>query len=330
MSIARRHLLATALAAAVPALTGVPALAQESAADFPSRPIKIIVPFAPGASNDALARLVGTHIAETLKQPVVVENRVGAGGDIGMGLAARSKADGYTLLMTSNAATVSTATKKKPVIDMLKDLQPLTMIGTQPMLLVSGPNLGVDNLSAFVAAAQASPEKYSFATPGAATPHHLTFELVSASKNLRMIHVPFPGTAQALNEVLADRVSVALATTASGGPLVQQGRLKVLGVVAKQRLKDYPNVPTLIEAGLGDLESGFWYGFTAPAGLPAPTAAKLNTALAAALALPAVREQVRKMDIDMNPMQGPAFGAFIAADYYRWQKVAQKANIAID
>lgn len=323
----KRRLMLSALLGGLPVLSSH---AQEAASGYPSRPIKIIVPFGPGASNDTLARVIGAQISETLKQPVVVENRTGAGGDIGMGQAARSKADGYTLLMTSNAATVSTATKKRPVIDMLKDLQPLTMIGTQPMLLVCSANLGVDNLAAFVNAAQASPDKYSFATPGAATPHHLTFELISSAKHLKMIHVPFPSTGQALNEVLADRVSLALATTASGGQLVQQGRLKVLAVVAAQRLKDYPGVPTLIEAGLGDLESGFWYGFTAPPGLPAPIAAKLNAAFAAALALPAVSEQVRKMDIDINPLQGAAFGNVIATDYKRWKAVAQKSNIAID
>lgn len=317
-------------AAILAALCVGKAAAQEGAADFPSRPIKIIVPFGPGASNDTIARLAAAHASDILKQPVVVENRTGASGDIGMALAAKSKPDGYTILMTSNAATVSTATKKRPAIDMLKDLQPLVMVGVQPMLLVAAPNIGFDSFAAFVNAAKAAPEKYSYATPGAGTPHHLTFELISGAKGLKMIHVPFAGTGQSLNEVLADRVSLALATTSSAGPFVQQGRLKVLGVVSKRRLKEYPTVPTLIEGGLADLESGFWYGFTVPSGVPPAIAAKLTNALNVALSVPSVKEQIRKMDIDMNPLQGPMFGGFIAADYRKWRGVAQKSGIAIE
>lgn len=322
-----RRLISAAL---LGAFLCAPALANESAADFPSRPMKIIVPFGPGASNDTLARMLGAQLQESFKQPVVVENRTGASGDIGLRQAATSKPDGYTLLLTSNAATVSTATKKRPVVDLLKDLQPLTLIGTQPMLLVTSAKSAINNTSDFVKLAQSAPDRLSYATPGTATPHHMAFELISAAKDLKMVHVPFPGTGPAINEVMAERIDLTMATATSGGPLVQTGRIKVLAAVSKQRLKDYPNVPTLIEAGLGELESGFWYGVTAPAGLPAPIAAKLNAALAAALAQPAVKEQIRKLDIDLNPLQGPAFGAYIAADYQRWKRVAQTANINLD
>jgi tripartite-type tricarboxylate transporter receptor subunit TctC len=322
-----RRLISAAL---LGAFIASPALAQESAADFPSRPIKIIVPFGPGASNDTLARMLGAQMQESLKQPVVVENRTGASGDIGLRQAATSKPDGYTLLLTSNAATVSTASKKRPVVDLMRDLQPLTLIGSQPMLLVTSAQSSINSTADFVKLAQSAPDRLSYATPGTATPHHMTFELISAAKGLKMVHVPFPGTGPAVNEVMAERIDLTLATQTSGGPLVQSGRLKVLAAVSKQRLKDYPNAPTLIEAGLGELETGFWYGVTAPAGLPAPIAAKLNAALAAALAQPAVKEQIRKLDIELNPIQGPAFGAFINADYQRWKKVAQTANINID
>ena len=224
MSITRRALTMLMLAAA----THGAATAQTD--DFPSRPLKIIVPFSPGASNDTLARLSAQHLTDILKQSVVVENRPGASGDIGLVMAARSKPDGYTLLLTSNAATVSTATKKRPAVDLAKELQPLALIGTQPMLLVASTESGLNTFEDFINAAKSQPGKLSFATPGAATPHHMALELISSAKGLQMIHVPFPGTSPALNEVLAGRVSVTLATKVSAGPFVQQGRLKVLAV----------------------------------------------------------------------------------------------------
>lgn len=330
MTTRRSLLLAAASQGLILPLAARAQATDASAADFPNRPIRIVVPYAPGASNDGIARLVATHLQESLKQPVVVENRTGAGGDIGTAYVAKSKADGYTLLMTSNAAGVSSATKRKPAFDMLADLQPLVMVGSQPMLLVAAPNLGFSSLTQFFAAAKAEPSKFSYGTPGMGTPHHLTFELISSSRGLKMIHVPFAGTAQVLNEVMADRVSLTLGTQASAGGLVQQGRVKLVGVVAPKRLKEYPNVPTLIESGVPELESGFWYGFTAPTGLPPSVAAKLNSAISAALAQPAVAEKISKMDIDANNLQGAEFGRFIATDYRRWKNVSQKADLLIE
>lgn len=307
-----------------------PAKAQEDAGEFPSHPIKIIVPFGPGASNDTIARLVAESAAKVLKQPIVVQNRPGASGDIGTALAAKSKPDGYTILMTSNAATASTATKKVPAIDMLNDLQPLVMVGVQPMLLVAGQNFEFDNLSEFAKVASSHSDKYSYATPGAGTPHHLTFELISDALKVKMLHVPFAGTGQSLIEVLAGRVSLALATASSAGSFVKEGRLKVLGVISKKRLREYPAVPTLIEEGMSDLESGFWYGFTAPSGLPPKVADKLIQALRTALSEESVKDKIKQIDVETTLMQGPEFGEFIAADYKKWRNISKKSNIRID
>lgn len=304
----------------------VPALAQVEAG-YPSRPIKIIVPYAPGATNDILPRIIAPHMAEILKQPVIVENKPGAGGDIGVAFVAKGKPDGYTLLMTSNVAGVSAATKRTPPYDIPTELAPVGLIGNQPMLLVSANPAPFTSLQDFVRQAKPSPEKYSYGTPGVGTLHQVAFEQMSAAYGIKMIHVPFTGITQALTETSTGRVTLTFGTPASAGALLQKGSIKVLAVTTKNRLPAYPDAPTFTESGVPGMEAGFWYGFTMAAGTPAPIAAKLQDAFAKALANPEVAAAVRKLDVDVMHMTPAQFGDMMVADYRKWKKIATDANL---
>ncbi len=307
-------------------LAAMPALAQVEAG-YPSRPIKIIVPYAPGATNDILPRIIAPHMAEILKQPVIVENKPGAGGDIGVAFVAKGKPDGYTLLMTSNVAGVSAATKRTPPYDIPTELAPVGLIGNQPMLLVSANPAPFTSLQDFVRQAKPSPEKYSYGTPGVGTLHQVAFEQMSAAYGIKMIHVPFTGITQALTETSTGRVTLTFGTPASAGALLQKGSIKVLAVTTKNRLPAYPDAPTFTESGVAGMEAGFWYGFTMAAGTPAPIAAKLQDAFAKALANPEVAAAVRKLDVDVMHMTPAQFGDMMVADYRKWKKIATDANL---
>lgn len=307
-------------------VAAVPALAQVEAG-YPSRPIKIIVPYAPGATNDILPRIIAPHMAEILKQPVIVENKPGAGGDIGVAFVAKGKPDGYTLLMTSNVAGVSAATKRTPPYDIPTELMPVGLIGNQPMLLVSANPAPFTSLQDFVRQAKPSPEKFSYGTPGVGTLHQVAFEQMGAAYGIRMIHVPFTGITQALTETSTGRVTLTFGTPASAGALLQKGSIKVLAVTTKNRLPAYPDAPTLTESGVPGMEAGFWYGFTMAAGTSAPIAAKLQDAFAKALANPEVAAAVRKLDVDVMHMTPAQFGDMMVADYRKWKKIATDANL---
>ncbi|MBI2725008.1 MAG: hypothetical protein HYX42_02040 [Polaromonas sp.] len=307
-------------------VAAVPALAQVEAG-YPSRPIKIIVPYAPGATNDILPRIIAPHMAEILKQPVIVKNKPGAGGDIGVAFVAKGKPDGYTLLMTSNVAGVSAATKRTPPYDIPTELMPVGLIGNQPMLLVSANPAPFTSLQDFVRQAKPSPEKFSYGTPGVGTLHQVAFEQMGAAYGIRMIHVPFTGITQALTETSTGRVTLTFGTPASAGALLQKGSIKVLAVTTKNRLPAYPDAPTLTESGVPGMEAGFWYGFTMAAGTSAPIAAKLQDAFAKALANPEVAAAVRKLDVDVMHMTPAQFGDMMVADYRKWKKIATDANL---
>lgn len=314
--------------AACLAAVAAPALAQVEAG-FPSRAIKIIVPYAPGATNDILPRLIAPHMSEILKQPVVVENKPGAGGDIGVAFVAKGKPDGYTLLMTSNVAGVSAATKRNSPYEM-SELAPVGLIGNQPMMLVSANPAPFTSLQDFVRQAKPTPEKFSYGTPGVGTLHQVAFEFISAAYNIKMIHVPFTGITQALTETSTGRVTLTFGTLASSAALLQKGSIKVLAVTAKNRLPAYPDAPTFNEAGVPGLESGFWYGFTMAAGTPAPIAKQISDAFAKAMANAEVIAAVRKLDVDVTPMSPAQFGDMMMADYRKWKKIATDANLVVN
>ncbi|CAG9263048.1 Bug family tripartite tricarboxylate transporter substrate binding protein [Paraburkholderia caribensis] len=297
---------------------------------FPSHPIRIVVPYTPGGVNDVVARVLASGLTEQLHQPVIVENRSGAGGDLGTLYVMRQPADGYTLLMTSNAVGISTAVKKKPAFDATKDLQPVSFVGTQWMTLVASPAFGPKNVQELVALAKSKPGGISCATPGPGTPHQLAMEFFKHNAGVDLLMVPFQGSAPALTEVMAGRVAIYFAAVSSADPYVRSGKLKVLGVTGHRRLSIYPNVPTFAESGVPNMDFGFWYGLTAPKGTPPAVVSKLHDAVAAVMQTPKVQAVMREQALEVEPKSTDEFAKLISDDVSNLRAVKKAANIQID
>lgn len=303
----------------------------EQAKNFPSKPIRIVVPYTAGATNDALPRAIAPRMEQILGQTVIVENRPGAGGDIGVDHVIRSEADGYTILLTSNAAvTRAVAAGANSKYDVQKDLRPVMLVGDQPMILVTGTDFAANTMQELLAAAKKNPEGLSYGSPGAGTPHQLSSELMNVHAGVKMLHVPFKGTAPALIEIAAGRLSYTWGTVASAGPMMKDKRVKALGVTAKQRISEFPDVPTLTESGIPGLESGFWYGLTVPAGAPDAIVNKLYDAARQAVADPAVAERIQGLGVMIDPKSPTEFAQLIADDMQKWTKVVETAGITLE
>lgn len=303
----------------------------EQAKNFPSKPIRIVVPYTAGATNDALPRAIAPRMEQILGQTVIVENRPGAGGDIGVDHVIRSEADGYTILLTSNAAvTRAVAAGANSKYDVQKDLRPVMLVGDQPMILVTGTDFAANTMQELLAAAKKNPEGLSYGSPGAGTPHQLSSELMNVHADVKMLHVPFKGTAPALIEIAAGRLSYTWGTVASAGPMMKDKRVKALGVTAKQRISEFPDVPTLTESGIPGLESGFWYGLTVPAGTPDAIVNKLYDAARQAVADPAVAERIQGLGVMIDPKSPTEFAQLIADDMQKWTKVVETAGITLE
>jgi len=248
----RREFLRTT-GAAIAAVSLVPGIAK--AAGYPDRPIKIIVPFAPGGPTDIMARIVTTHLGEAIGGTFVVENRPGAGGNIGIGIAAHAEPDGYTLLITSSAYFVNPSLYAKIPYDPYKDFAPIAELGTSPNVILVDPKLGVNSIADLVARAKANPNELNYASPGIGTTPHLSGELFKIVASVNLTHVPFSGAGPAIQAVLAGTTQIAFAALPPAHPHIESGALKALAVTGEQRWFDLPNVPTMIELGYKDFVS---------------------------------------------------------------------------
>ncbi|HYP84311.1 tripartite tricarboxylate transporter substrate binding protein [Variovorax sp.] len=316
--------MAAVLAASLP----VAALAQ---AAWPgAKPITLIVPYSAGGSVDFNARLVAQRLGERLKQSVVVENVAGAGGVIGVAKAAAATPDGYTIVAGPDSVMaigrlVNPAAYR---FDPLKDLAPVGMINTAPMVLVARPGLPARDWSQFVALAKAAPGKYNYATSGVGTVLQLAMEQIKQREGISVAHVPYRGGAQIATDVIGDQVDLAMLVSISALPHVSSGRLKALGVTSAQRLETLPQVPAFGEMpGLKGFSMLSWTGLFAPAGTPAPVIRQLNEALDAVLAEPEVRAKLREQGALPGSGSPEDLGKFVQAEYARNQKIVQDANI---
>jgi tripartite-type tricarboxylate transporter receptor subunit TctC len=238
------------------------------AANYPDRPIKIIVPFAPGGPTDIMARIVATHLGEAIGGTLVVENRPGAGGNIGIGIAAHADPDGYTLLITSSAYVVNPGLYAKIPYDPYKDFAPIAELGTSPNVILVDPKLGVNSIADLVARAKANPNELNYASPGIGTTPHLSGELFKITAGVNLTHVPFSGAGPAIQAILAGTTQVAFAALPPAHPHIESGALRALAVTGEHRWFDLPNVPTMIELGYKDFISDTLQGFLAPAKTP--------------------------------------------------------------
>lgn len=321
----RRNFLAGAVGAALAPLAW-PVGAQPA---WPVRPLRLVVPFPPGGLIDTMARLIGPRLAQALGQPVVVDNRPGAGGNIGAAEVARAPADGYTLLMASPPLTISPALYKSLPYQPAQ-IAPIALLGRVPNVLLVNPASGIASVADLTARARAQPGKLNYASNGNGTSLHLSAELYKSNTGTFLTHIPYRGAAAALTGLLSGEVDMMFDNLPSAIGQIQAGRLKALAVTTARRSPVLPHVPTLAEVGVPGFDVSAWFGLAGPAGLPVPVVAQLERLIARIAADPEVVATMARQGADPAPMDSPALRAFMAADAARWKKVADFAGIRLD
>lgn len=300
------------------------ALAQ---VQYPNRPLRIIVPSAVGGAADTVARVIAQPLAERLGQPVVVENRAGAGTVIGAEAVAKSAPDGHTLLIGLPALAINPSIYKKLPYDALRDFTPITQAVSQPNLLVVHPSLPAKSVKELIALAKARPGELVFASSGVGASSHLTIELFLLMTGTRMLHVPYKGPTPGVIDLMAGRVSVMAPSTIATLPHVRSGRLRALGVTTATRAVGLPDIPTVAEAGVPGYESVSWFGLVAPAGTPKEVIARLHQETVAILRTPDIKERLARDGTEVVAGSPEEFDAYIRAEIVKWAKVVKNAGI---
>lgn len=305
-------------------LTSAPSQAQP----LPAKPLKFIVPFGPGGSGDTLARLIGQHLSERIGQPVVAENRMGAGGNIGADVVAKSEPDGTTLLMGANYVTIAPSLYKKMSYDPIKDLVPVTMIGSIPFVLVVNNAVNARSVAELIALAKSKPNEFAYATPGLGTSTHLATELFKQQTGTEIRHVPYRANPLAMNDVIGGQIQVFFDFVTTGAPQVRADKVRGLGTTGLKRSHVLPELPTMVEAGVPGFEVSTWIAVFAAGGTPRPIVNRLHNELTAILALPAVKERLGTLGYDIAAQGPDELAAVVKADTAKWAAVIEKAGIA--
>ncbi len=304
------------------------AWAQEAVTAYPNRPIRIIVTFPPGGPTDIIARSVGQKLSEAWNQPVVVDNRAGAGGNIGTDLAAKSAPDGYTLLLSNfGPLAISPFVYSKLPYDPVRDLTPITLAATSWFFVVSNPSIPATSLKDLIALAKAKPGQLAFSSAGNASPSHLAGALFQSSAGVSLIHVPYKGGVPSVGAVIGGETQLAIESPPPIVPQVKAGKLRGLAAARANRSPLLPEVPTAGEAGLPGFEVGSWYGFHAPAGTPGPIIAKLHAEMVKAMQTAELRERFASVGADMIANTPQQFGAFVEAELKKWGAVIKAAGV---
>ena len=298
------------------------------AQDYPSKPIKLIVPFPAGGPNDIIARVVGARMSELLGQPMVVENRSGAGGVTGTDAVAKAEPDGHTVAITSaGALAISASLGEKLPYDATRDLKPVTLVATVPELLVVAADVPAASVSELVALAKGRPGKLNFASSGPGSMPHLAGELFRLAAGIDIVHVPYRGAAPAVNDLLAQQVQMVFLDLPVLLPQVQAGKLKAVALAGRARAPTLPEVPTMAEAGLPGVEAENWYGLVVPPATPAPIVAKLHAAAVDAMRTPEVQEKLRSQGATLVGNTPEEFARYIRSETEKWRKVVQAAGV---
>jgi len=315
--------------AAVLLLWSAAALAQ-APAQFPTRAIHLIVPFPPGGGNDTVARAIAQQISPELGQPVVIDNRPGAGGSVGAELAAKAPPDGYTLFLAGVGSHVVNPNLHQTAYDPLKDFAPVTLIASAPSVLVVNPSVPAKNIAEFTAYARTNPGKLNYASNGNGSAAQLAAAMYESMAGVKMVHVPYKGIAAALTDLLGGEVQVLFGTVVALVPHIQSGKLRALAVTGKKRSPLIPDVPTLRESGLPEYEAGSWYGIEAPAGTPRPIIDQLNALIVKALRQPDVAKRLAAEGAEVIGSTPGEFGAHIKSELERVGRVVRAAGIKIE
>jgi tripartite-type tricarboxylate transporter receptor subunit TctC len=301
------------------------------AQSFPDHPVRMIVPFAPGSTPDVFARIVGERASQTLKQPVVIENRAGAGGNLGTDLVAKAAPDGYTIGASITGPLVNnTVLYKKMPYDPFRDLAPVTFGVHQPNVIAVTPSLGVNSMQELFALLKKNPGKYNYASIGAGSLSHLSMELIKAKTGTFVVHIPYASSPAAVTSVIAGDTQMASLAPLAIMPQVQAGRLKALAISTPQRSPLLPSIPTFKEAGILDVEATAWIGIVAPAKTPPAVIDTLNRAFVAAMREPATVEKLKAQYMDPEPGTPAQFAAFMQAELTRWTPVIRRSGATAD
>ena len=301
------------------------------AADYPEKPIRLLVPAAPGGGADFVARILGVKLTEALGQTVVVENRAGASGTIAADNAAKSTADGYTLLMgQSTSVVIAPHLYKKLGYDTLRDLAPVTLVAQVPNILVVHPSVPARTVSEFIALARAQPELLNYGSSGTGAPSHLAGEMFKSATGVKMVHVPYKGAGLAVNGLIAGEIQVMFAPIVAVLPQVKAGRLRALAVTSATRSAAAPELPTLAESGLPGYEISSWFGLFAPANTPAPVIERLYRETAKALQSPDVRERFAREGAEPVGSSPADFTGYVRAEYAKYARIVRDSGIKAD
>jgi len=297
---------------------------------WPSKPVRMIVPFAPGGPTDVMARILSQRLSEGLGQQFVVENRPGAGGNIGMGIAAKAAPDGYTVLVASSSYVVNPSLYAKAGYDPYKDFAPVTVAAASPNVLVVHPSVPAKNVQELVALIRANPGKHNYAQPGTGTTPHLSGELFRLSFKLDIVNVPFGGAGPAVASAVGNQTPIAFVALPPATPHVKSGALRALAVTSAKRVAALPDVPTMAESGAPDQEAETMQGVLLPAGTPREIIDRLQREIARIVALPDVRERLSGLGFEPVANTPEEFAAYIRAEVNKWAKVIREAGIKVE
>jgi tripartite-type tricarboxylate transporter receptor subunit TctC len=303
----------------------LPALAQDS---YPARPVRIVVPYPAGGVADLLPRTVGAKLSEKWKQPVVVENKPGASGNIGMAEGARAEPDGYTMVLAPTGnLTVNQFLFRDLPFDVAKDFTPVTVLATSPNVLVVHPSVPVKTFKELIAYAKANPGKLNFSSPGSGSGAHLAGELLNVEAGIKSVHVPYKGMAPAVSDLVGGQVQMMFAGISTALPHIRAGRLVPLAIASPQRSAQLPDVPTVAESGFPGFDVTSWYGIVVRTGTPPAVVKKLHADMAEALAAPDVKEKLAGLGLDPLGNSPEEFARLIAAESRKWSEIVRKADI---
>lgn len=319
------------LVCASTALLLSPHAAQAQKSDYPAKPIRMVVTFPPGGSTDVVLRMLVPRLNDKLGQQVVVDNRPGAGGNIGLNLVAKAPADGYTLgIGAAGGLSANASLYAQMPFDPAKDLKPVSMVAAIPFVLIGQPGLPAKNFNELLAYAKAHPGKLSIAHGGNGTAMHLSTALLNQMSDMKLVEIPYKGSGPAALDVLTGQVPLAIVDLPASLQHIKAGKLTAYAVTSMQRLSSLPEVPTLSESGLSGYDSTGWFGMVAPAGTPSAIVARMNAEMTAALNDEAIKTSMRNLGVEPAPSSVEAFEAYIKSESQKWAKVIKTANIKIE
>ncbi len=330
MTLGTRISACATIAAALAAMLLVPAAAQAQASTYPDRPIRFLVPYPPGGGTDVIARIVQERFQVALGQPIVIENKGGAGGSVGTDVVAKAAPDGYTVLFTLSSHTINPAIFPKLPFDTLKDFEPVGTVASLPQILVANPQFAPNTVAELIALAKAKPATLAFASVGNGSPGHLAGEMFKIRTGTLMTHIPYRGGGPAVTDVMGGQVPLLWVSIPAAAQFVKTGKLKALGVSTLKRSAAFPDVPTLVEAGVADFEVDSWYAMFVPAKTPQAVIDRLNRALNVVVSDPVIRDKLLAQGSEGVGGTPEALAKIVAAELPKWARLAKDANIKAD